>query len=492
MTDQALKKRLDVLVKTGENRFCADCGKREPRWASVNLGLFICLECSGVHRNLGVHISFVRSVNLDTWKPSQVKGMEEMGNERAKTHFEAEVPSGYPIPREHATVREREKWIRDKYEHKRFVSRGPPPTQRNEDNSNGSRSSRRKGGNGDAKASSSQKKSKDRAAKEKEKSPRSPSSKATSGQGRSSSSTTRTVPPLQKARAGPKPLAAAAAQAPAPAVDLLDFSEPDPPQPPLPSATTPTAVSAPSPKSTDDMLEFQNFQSASPAAAAPAMAPVPVVVPAAAAIIPVTSQQQQQEGLQPSTGAIGKVSAADILSMYNNPGAGGVVSKGPATPVPGVMRTPELNQVSQMMSSMNVGAVGGGIPLGMQPGPRGWGQQPQPQAQYAGMTSGQQQKMQLLQHQHQLLLLQQQQRQQWQVRQQQQQQQMSGSSGWRATPAGTPQGTPLGGGVGYGQQPQQRAQLGGASPVSHGGGGAGMVMPNTFPPGGDIGMGGLR
>ena len=72
-----------------------------------------------------------------------VQGMEEMGNERAKTHFEAEVPSGYPIPREHATVREREKWIRDKYEHKRFVSRGPPPTQRNEDNSNGSRSSRR-------------------------------------------------------------------------------------------------------------------------------------------------------------------------------------------------------------------------------------------------------------------------------------------------------------------------------------------------------------
>lgn len=52
--------------------------------------------------------------------------MEEMGNARAKAHFEADVPAGYPVPREHATVREREKWIRDKYERRRFVSTAPP------------------------------------------------------------------------------------------------------------------------------------------------------------------------------------------------------------------------------------------------------------------------------------------------------------------------------------------------------------------------------
>ena len=58
-----------------------------------------------------------------------LQGMEEMGNERAKAHFEANVPPSYSVPREHATVRERERWIRDKYEHRRFVSRDPPPAR---------------------------------------------------------------------------------------------------------------------------------------------------------------------------------------------------------------------------------------------------------------------------------------------------------------------------------------------------------------------------
>lgn len=68
-----------------------------------------------------------------------------MGNERAKAYFEADVPSSYSVPREHATVREREKWIRDKYEHRRFVSRDPPPAraQKKAEESQSSRSPRR-------------------------------------------------------------------------------------------------------------------------------------------------------------------------------------------------------------------------------------------------------------------------------------------------------------------------------------------------------------
>eukprot|EP01035_Chromulina_nebulosa_P033064 gene33064-44247_t len=101
MADQTkLKKRIDALLKLPENQVCADCRKRGPRWASANLGVFICIECSGIHRNLGVHISFVRSVNLDSWTAKQVEFMEEWGNARANEYFEANLSSKVQRPKE--------------------------------------------------------------------------------------------------------------------------------------------------------------------------------------------------------------------------------------------------------------------------------------------------------------------------------------------------------------------------------------------------------
>ncbi|EGW34844.1 Zn finger-containing GTPase activating protein [Spathaspora passalidarum NRRL Y-27907] len=85
--DPETRRKLLLLQKTGENKKCFDCSAHNPQWASPKFGIFICLECAGIHRGLGVHISFVRSITMDQFKPEETMRMEIGGNERLKNYF---------------------------------------------------------------------------------------------------------------------------------------------------------------------------------------------------------------------------------------------------------------------------------------------------------------------------------------------------------------------------------------------------------------------
>ncbi|XP_038605193.1 arf-GAP with coiled-coil, ANK repeat and PH domain-containing protein 2 isoform X3 [Tachyglossus aculeatus] len=114
------------------NGFCCDCGLADPRWASINLGITLCIECSGIHRSLGVHFSKVRSLTLDTWEPELLKLMCELGNDVINRVYEAKVEKmGIKKPQP-GQRQEKEAYIRAKYVERKFVdktSTSLPPEQ---------------------------------------------------------------------------------------------------------------------------------------------------------------------------------------------------------------------------------------------------------------------------------------------------------------------------------------------------------------------------
>ncbi|CAL8350997.1 unnamed protein product [Boreogadus saida] len=114
------KKILLDLMKQPGNHLCADCGAPDPDWASYVLGIFVCLNCSGTHRDLPA-VSRVKSIRLDYWEDSLVEFMREKGNTSSNSVFEKCIPAFFYQPQQKDCVVLRDQWIRAKYERREFT-----------------------------------------------------------------------------------------------------------------------------------------------------------------------------------------------------------------------------------------------------------------------------------------------------------------------------------------------------------------------------------
>ncbi|TPX62116.1 hypothetical protein PhCBS80983_g00645 [Powellomyces hirtus] len=126
MSDKAGAERnarlLKELMMRPDNRRCSDCRKKDPRWASWNIGVFFCIRCSGFHRSMGTHISKVKSADLDSWTEEQIQNMARWGNAKAAQYWEHDLPANFTPPEN--TI---DQFIRAKYERKQYAMKGPIP-----------------------------------------------------------------------------------------------------------------------------------------------------------------------------------------------------------------------------------------------------------------------------------------------------------------------------------------------------------------------------
>ncbi|CAA2954880.1 ADP-ribosylation factor GTPase-activating AGD4 [Olea europaea subsp. europaea] len=127
-----------ILREIPGNDQCAECSASDPDWASLNLGILVCIECSGIHRNLGVHISKVRSVTLDVkvWEPTVLGLFQTLGNEYCNSIWEEllflqkdgkieidALPSSVTKPNPKDATQQKETYIQAKYAGKLLVNK---------------------------------------------------------------------------------------------------------------------------------------------------------------------------------------------------------------------------------------------------------------------------------------------------------------------------------------------------------------------------------
>ena len=120
--DNLLKQQkiLKKLLTKPENKYCADCKRPNPNWASLNIGIFICIKCSGCHRQLGVQISRVKSIDLDIWPEDTLENFKYINNQIANNYWEYNIKN-YDFSKLRNNDSILYKFIKMKYENKAFV-----------------------------------------------------------------------------------------------------------------------------------------------------------------------------------------------------------------------------------------------------------------------------------------------------------------------------------------------------------------------------------
>ena len=117
------KQIINKLLKKPENKYCADCKNAPPTWASINLGVLICMNCSGCHRELGAHISKIKSINLDLWPLDVLENFKKIDNKIANDYWEYNLNlKEIDLNKIKKNRDEIMKFIRNKYEFKKWIN----------------------------------------------------------------------------------------------------------------------------------------------------------------------------------------------------------------------------------------------------------------------------------------------------------------------------------------------------------------------------------